>query len=67
MEKTNGGTQMRRKRITRRIRQLALGLIEEGLGYDWDYLRTRVLDENDNQYQMAEYVEALEYIYWKMK
>lgn len=58
---------MRRKRITRRIRQLALGLIEEGLGYDWDYLRTRVLDENDNQYQMAEYVEALEYIYWKMK
>jgi len=58
---------MRRKRITRRIRQLALGLIEEGLGYDWDYLRIRVLDENDNQYEMAEYVEALEYIYWKMK
>ena len=55
---------MKRKRITKRIKQLAYGLIEEGIGYEWYYLKERVLDDTDSEYTYEEYQIAIEWI-WK--
>ena len=54
------------KRITRRVKELANGLVNEGIGYDWSYLKIRVLDENDNEYSYEEYNQAIEWIWKKL-
>jgi len=54
------------KRITRRIKELANGLVNEGIGYDWTYLKGKVLDENDNEYSYQEYEKAIQWIFKKL-
>ena len=54
------------KRITKRIKQLANGLVDEGIGYDWTYLKDKVLDENDNEYTYQEYEQAIQWIWKKL-
>lgn len=53
---------MKRTRITKRVKELANGLINEGIGYEWPYLKERVLDEKDEEYTFEEYQHALEWI-----
>lgn len=55
---------MKRQRITKRVKELAHGLINEGIGYDWSYLKDKVLDENDEPYTFEEYENAIQWI-WK--
>lgn len=54
------------KRITRRIKELANGLVDEGIRYDWSYLKNRVLDENDYEYSYEEYEQAIQWIWKKL-
>jgi len=53
---------MKRTRITKRVKELAHGLIYEGIGYEWPYLRIRVLDEKDEEYTYEEYEKAMDWI-----
>ena len=52
------------KRITKRIKTLAYGLIEEGIGHEWNYLKDKVLDDKDEEYTFEEYQNAIQWI-WK--
>lgn len=64
--KEKGSEKMKRERITKRVKELANGLVNEGIGYDWTYLKDKVLDENDNEYSYQEYEKAIQWIFKKL-
>jgi len=50
------------KRITKRIKECAIGIVHQGYAHDHFYLQETVLDENDEPYTYAEYLSAVVWI-----
>ena len=50
------------KRITKRIKECAIGIVHEGYAHDHFHLEETVLDENDEPYTYDEYLAAVIWI-----